>query len=26
VLPTGGVVVSDNIQLVLDVEASLRTS
>jgi polyisoprenoid-binding protein YceI len=26
VLPTGGVVVSDEIQLVLDVEASLRTS
>jgi polyisoprenoid-binding protein YceI len=26
VLPTGGVVVSDDIQLVLDVEASLRTS
>ena len=25
-LPTGGVVVSDNIQLVLDVEASLRAS
>jgi polyisoprenoid-binding protein YceI len=25
-LPTGGVVVSDNIQLVLDVEVSLRTS
>ena len=26
VLPTGGVVVSDDIQLVLDVAASLRTS
>ena len=26
VLPTGGVVVSDDIQLVLDVEASLRSS
>lgn len=26
VLPTGGVVVGDDIQLVLDVEASLRTS